>query len=515
MGLCLQLHDEGVATGAVSVNASEDTASGIEQVPDPSSQRIFAAAPTPTTMGISPLSEQSAADGEPTWVIIGIVIASIAIAVLSLLLLLLLRPCKVHCQPAVRSAIGSAKSWSDKSTLTQPVDHSDAERGTPPSTAAEDSSRHGEDGAVAPALAVEVALQNAVDCGQPDARSAEWAIDPHSHEVIQASMHEHELSRQRIASELQVSLEQADMYMHHALGHKIPPFRDSSTSVTSGRSSRSYGMPNHGRPIDSLSAASLSAASAAAASSAAAAVANPLSESRESQRQPLPGGLYVHSNLSYATSAADPGYIHPQPEHFGVQQPARGYGHSGAASPQWVHSAGSEASGRGFSMLPGWQEETQEQTPQRRQNVLPQPHGRPQRRRMSSGAQYAYSGAWGAVGPGSGGVDVSPVHPVAGSSMPPFHPRQAAELYEGDREALRAAQLDVRRWSSGAEQARVRELVDRGGFPGDWAGGGPGQAGGLMPQSRLNPMHQFTPQQRRHQERFALHEMQYRDAQRW
>lgn len=502
------------------MNATEVSASGSEQVLDPASQRIFAAAPSPESIGVRPLNEPSATDGEPTWVIIGIVIASIAIAVLSLLLLLLLRPCRVHRQPVVHSTTGSAKS-SGKSTLTQPVDHSDAERGTPPSTAAEDSSRHGEDGAVAPTLPVEVVPRNAVDCGRPDARSPEWEVDLRSHEVIQASMHEHELSRQRIASELQVSLEQADMYMHHALGHKFPPFRDSSTSVTSGRSSRSYSMPNHGRPIDSLSAASLSAASAAAASSAAAAVANPQPESRESQRQSLPGGVYVHSNLSYATSAADPGHMHPQqPEHFVVPQPARSCGHSGVASPQWVHSAGSEASGRGFSMLPGWQEETQEQTPQRRQNMLPQPHGRPQRRRVSSNAQHAYSGSWGAVGPGSAGADVSPVHPMVVSSMPPFYPRQSAELYEGEREALRAAQLDVRRWSAGAEQARVRELVERGGLGlhGEWAGGGPTQAGGLMPQSRQKPMHQFTLQstQRRQQERFALqHEMQYHEAQRW
>lgn len=512
----------GNAAGATPIDVSKPTPAGSEQDFAPILQQDIAAAPAPVSAGVPPPGVQSPADGEPTWVIIGIVIASIAIAVLSLLLLLLLRPCKFSCQRVVQPSAESARSTSNKSTLTQAVDHSDTECGVAPSAAAEDRAGPDSDADAAPALPATLAARNAVDCGRPDAWSAEWERDPHLPDAIEASVHE--LSRQRIASVLQVSLEQADMYMHNALGHKVPPFRDSSASATSGRSSRSYGV-HHGRPIDSLSAASLSAASAAAASSAAVPAAHPQSDLRESQRQSVPSGLYVHSNLSYATSAADPGYGHPQqPDSFGMQQPARGYGSAGVASPQWVHSAGSEASGRGFSMLPGWQEEPQEQTPQRRQTVLPQPHARPQRRRMSSGTQYAYASAWGSVGPGSSGAELHLVNAVPGSSMPPFHPRQVADLHDSDRETLRAAQVDVRRWSAGAEHARERELAERRGLSRDWGAGGHGavyghnhvQAGGWTSPGRQAPMQQVAMQQRWHQERLALqHEMLHREAPHW
>eukprot|EP00892_Ulva_mutabilis_P005317 jgi/Ulvmu1/3157/UM015_0197.1 len=510
--LCGQHGRDGPPPTEEARASAESGPCAIQQASAHSSTSQPANATAAMSEAVSPGAIPPTAEGEPTWVIIGIVIASIAIAVLSLLLLLLLRPCKVLRRSTAVSTAVSARSTSDKSTLTHPADQSDSDPAPPQRPAVDGGAGPEDDTDTVP---VTFASRNAVDCGRPDARSADWARDPNSPAAIEASVHA--LSRQRVASVLQLSLEQADMYMHQALGHKAPPpFRDSSVSATSGRSSRSNGMQSihQGRPMDSLSAASLSAASAAAASSAAMATARPRSDSRESQRQLGQGAGYLPSSLSYTTSAADPAYWLPQqPDTFAVPQHGRGYSSAGVASPQWVHSAGSEASGRGFNMLPGWQEETQDLATPQQQSALAHSHARMQRRRMSSGAQYAYSGAWGSFGTGSS-TEVSPFnHLRASGAMAPMHGRHTAEVYEADAEALRTGHTDARRWSAGVDPGRLREMGDRGAMPRDWTSSVQGEGYALQPGQHA---HTLAMQQRRQQERLAFqYETQYREAQRW
>jgi len=136
---------------------------------------------------------------------------------------------------------------------------------------------------------------------------------------------------------------------------------------------------------------------------------------------------------------------------------------------------------------------------------------------MSSGAQYAYTAAWGSFGTGSSSADVSPVnHLRVSGSIAPFHARQPSETYEADSEAVRSAQLDGRRWSAGVDPARLREAAERGPVPREWTSGAHGQGEGWLPHAGQKSMHGLAVQQRRQQERLASqYEMQYREAQRW